>query len=366
MRRPTGHISTIGRMSHQPPLADPDATQVFDTPPEEPPTQQKPRRRRRTRRIILISLLAFVLLVGGTIIGGGLYLRSVEGNIERVDAFNDVPEESRPEKVVDDAKNMLILGSDTRDPGNTTGSRSDTIILAHLPKGRQSAQLISIPRDTWVFVPKSKDGQYGGREAKINAAFAWGGIPLMVQTVEKYTGVRIDNVAIIDFAGFEQIIDALGGVEIDVEQSFTSIHNPHRKFAKGKQKLDGAKALDYARERFAFKDGDFARIRHQQQLIKAVLDKAASGGLLTNPGRLNSFLQATADAVAVDKTFSILDMATELRHLRSGNLAFITNPTTGTGQKGAESVVLDEPKGVKAIYDAVRRDSVPDILSAAQ
>jgi LCP family protein required for cell wall assembly len=353
-------------MSHHPQIAEPDATQVFTTPPEGTPAKEKSPRRRRVRRILLITLLAFVLLIGGGFVAGGLYLRSVEGSIERVDAFNDVPEESRPEKVADDAKNILILGSDTRDPENTSGSRSDTIILAHMPKGRESAQLISIPRDTWVFVPKSKNGQYGGREAKINAAFAWGGIPLMVQTVEKYTGVRIDNVAIIDFAGFEQIIDALGGVDIDVEESFTSIHKPHRKFTKGMQELNGAAALDYARERFAFSDGDFARIRHQQQLIKAVLDKAASGGLLTNPGRLNSFLQATADAVAVDKTFSIFDSATEMRHLRSGNLTFITNPTTGTGQKGSESVVLDDPQGVKAIYDAVRRDSVPDILSAAK
>jgi anionic cell wall polymer biosynthesis LytR-Cps2A-Psr (LCP) family protein len=173
-------------------------------------------------------------------------------------------------------------------------------------------------------------------------------------------------VSIIDFAGFQEIVDALGGVEIDVEQSFTSIHKQHRKFTKGPQTLDGAAALDYARERYAFRDGDFARMRHQQQLIKAVLDKAASGGLLTNPGRLNSFLRATADAVSVDKTMSIFDTATELRHLRSGNLTFLTSPNKGSGQKGSESVVLDDPQKAKALYDAVRRDSVQDVLNAAK
>lgn len=349
-------------MSIQPPFGS-DTTQVLEPPGGAP--RAKPRKR-RTRRIVLISLLALVLLAGGGALAGGLYYRSVEGSIDRVDAFQDVPEAARPEKVVQDAKNMLILGSDSRDPESTGGSRSDTIIVAHLPKDRSSAQLISIPRDTWVYVPKSKDGKHGGRDAKINAAYAWGGIPLMVQAVEKFTGVRIDHVAIVDFAGFQDIIDALGGVEINVEKSFTSIHKPHRKFTKGPMEVDGAAALDYARERYAFADGDFARIRHQQELIKAVLDKAASGGLLTNPGRLNSFLRATTDAVAVDETFSVLDMGMENRHLRGGNLTFFTSPSKGTGQVGSESVVFADTAKAKTLYDAVRRDAVPEILSIAK
>jgi LCP family protein required for cell wall assembly len=237
--------------------------------------------------------------------------------------------------------------------------------LAHLPKERSSAQLISIPRDTWVHVPPGNNGR-GGRDAKINAAYAWGGIPLMVQAVERFTGVRIDNVAVIDFAGFEQIIDALGGVELDIEQSFTSIHEPHRRFSKGRQHVNGAAALDYARERYAFADGDFARIRHQQQVIKAIVDKAASRGLLTNPGRLNAFVRASADAVSVDETFSVFNMGTEVRHLRSGNLTFLTSPSKGTGRIGKESVVLADTEKAKALYAAVRRDAVPEIVSAAE
>lgn len=341
---------------------------MLEPPDAAPPA--KPRKRRRALRIVLITVLVLGLLAGGGVLAGALYYRSVEGKIERVDAFQDVPEAARPEKVVQNAKNMLILGSDTRDPESTGGSRSDTIIVAHLPKDRSSAQLISIPRDTWVYVPKSKDGKHGGREAKINAAYAWGGIPLMVQTVEKYTGVRIDNVAIVDFAGFKEIVDALGGVEIDVKQAFTSTHSllpgGKREFKAGRQTMDGAMALDYARERYAFADGDFARIRHQQQVIKAILDKAASGGTLANPAKLNSFVRATADAVSVDETFGILDMAMELRHLRSGNLTFLTNPTKGTGRVGSESVVFDEPAKAKSLYAAVRKDAVSEILSIAK
>lgn len=303
--------------------------------------------------------------------GVALYLKSVESDVARVDAFSEVPEESRPSKAPEakDARNLLILGSDSRDPENTSGSRSDTIILAHIPKGAGSAQLVSIPRDTWVHVPASKDGRHGDREAKINAAYAWGGVPLTVQTVEKFTGVRVDHVVMVDFAGFKEIVDALGGVEIDVERSFTSTHSlapgGRREFRQGRQVMDGAAALDYARERYAFPDGDFARIRHQQQLIRAVLDKAASGGLLANPVRLNEFLRATADAVTVDKTLSIFDLGTELRHLRGGNLTFLTSPSQGTGWRGNESVVLADEAKARALYTAIRRDAVDEILAAA-
>ena len=357
--------------------AEPD-TLFFDRPPagqagaeESAPeaATESPPRRRRWRRIALISFLVVVLLGGAGMVAGGLYYRSIESSIERVDAFEGVPEESRPQVVAKGAMNIMLLGSDSRDPENTSGSRTDTIILAHLPKDRSSAQLISIPRDTWVSVPKSPAGR-GGRDAKINAAFAWGGVPLMVQAVEKFTGVRIDHVTMVDFAGFKEIVDALGGVEITVDKGFTSRHslNPdgRREFVAGKQTMDGAAALDYARERYAFADGDFTRIKHQQQVIKAILDTAASGGTLSSPTRLNSFVRATADAVAVDESMSLVDFAMELRHLRGGNLDFFTCPTKGTGRIGTESVVLADTAKAKVLFDAVRRDSVPEIVAAAK
>jgi LCP family protein required for cell wall assembly len=347
-------------MPLSPQSVEPEPTTDTPATEEQQPTG-KPRR--RWRRIVLVSLLVVALLGVGGVVAGGLYLRSVESDIERVDAFTDVPEESRPQAAAAGAMNILILGSDTRDPESTSGSRTDTIILAHLPKDRSSAQLISIPRDTWVAVPRSKDGNHGGRDAKVNAAYAWGGVPLMVQTVEKFTGVRVDHVAMVDFAGFKEIIDALGGIEIDSEKSFTSIHPPFRTFAQGPQKMDGEAALDYARQRKQFADGDFARIRHQQQVIKAILDKVSSGGILTNPGKLNSFLQATSNSVAVDKNLSLLDMATQMRGLRSGNLFFLTSPTKGTGRVGTESVVFADTDRAKSFYDSVRRDAVKEIIS---
>jgi LCP family protein required for cell wall assembly len=342
-----------------------DATAVIDTAPTTP--SKGPRRRRG--RIVLIVLGVLLLLGAGGVAAAALYVRSVDKDISRINAFEEVPQANRPQKeaVAGNAMNFLMLGSDTRDPNSTGGSRSDTIIVLHLPKDRSSAQLVSIPRDTWVHVPRSKDGKHGNTNAKINAAFAWGGTPLMVQTVEDYTGVRIDHVVMVDFAGFKEIVDALGGVEIDVEQSFKSTHSLSaggvREFKKGPQTMDGAAALDYARERYAFKDGDFARIRHQQQVIKAVLSKASSGGILTNPTRLNSFLRATADSVAVDETLKLFTMASDLRHLRGESLTFYTSPTSGTGMKGNQSVVLPDRAKAKVFFDAIRRDDAKAIAA---
>lgn len=332
------------------------------------PQQPAPRRRRRWLRIVLIIVVIFAVLAGGGALAATLYARNIDGDITRIEAFDQVPQQARPvkEKAAGNAMNFLVLGSDTRDPETTGGSRSDTIILLHLPADRSSAQLVSIPRDTWLHIPRSADGRHGNTNAKINAAFAWGGAPLMVQTVEDYTGVRIDHVVMIDFAGFQQIVDALGGVDIDVEQSFTprySLTGSLRKFETGLQTMDGATALDYARERYAFKDGDFARIRHQQQVIRAVLSKASSGGVLTSPGRLDSFLRATADAVAVDKTLNLFGMAGDLRDLRSQNLTFYTSPTAGTGTRGDQSVVLADREKAKVFFDAVRRDDAAKIAA---
>lgn len=353
-------------MSDRQPLADPDTQPPVSDVESDGPVEQPAPRRRRGRRIALIALLVVALLGGGGALAGGLYYRSVDKSIDRVDAFTDVPEAERPAVEVKGAMNIMILGSDSRDPESTGGSRSDTIILAHLPKDRSSAQLISIPRDTWTAVPRSKEGR-GGRDAKINAAYAWGGVPLMVRTVEKFSGVRVDNVAMVDFAGFKEIVDALGGVDIDVEKGFTTKYSliGTRTFRQGRQTMDGAAALDYARERHAFPEGDFARIRHQQQVIKAILDKAASGGVLTNPAKLNSFVRATSSSVAVDKSLSLVDLAMELRGLRGGNLTFFTCPTKGTGRVGSESVVFPDPARARTLFQAVRRDSVPDILAAS-
>ena len=310
------------------------------------------------RRLLVVAgiLSGVILLVcGGAAIGLWAYVGSVEDRVGRVDAFADLPEETRPSKAAPKALNILLLGSDSRalrdEPENGPSARTDTIIVVHVPASRNSAHLISIPRDSWVPIP-------GHKINKINAAYAIGGPKLMVQTVEEFTKVRIDHVIVIDFAGFKEVVDALGGIHVDVPQDFTSIHPPHRKFAKGVQLMTGEVALDYSRQRYQFKDGDFSRIEHQQQVIKAVMEKAVSRGLMTDIPKLNAFIRATTNALSVDTQMSLFDLALELRQIRGDHLTFLTSPSKGVGREGSQSVVYVDAGKAAELYAAVSADRV--------
>ncbi|GIH05060.1 transcriptional regulator [Rhizocola hellebori] len=326
------------------------------------PDGKKQPRFRHLLYVVSILTGIMLLLCGGIAGGLWLYAGSIEDKIDRVDAFTGIPDAARPSKITPQAMNILLLGSDSRanrveqDSGDT-GARSDTIIVVHLPADRQRAQLISIPRDTWTTIP-------GHGKAKINAGYALGGTPLTVRTVEEFTKVRIDHVILIDFAGFKEVIDAIGGIEIVVEQTFKSIHKPYRTFQAGAQHLNGEEALDYSRQRYQFKDGDFHRIENQQQVMKAVMEKAASRDLLTDAAKLNAFVRATADSLTADHELSVFDLALELRHLRSADLTFLTSPSKGTGMEGSQSVVYTDPQQAGELYAAVNSDRVGAWLSA--
>jgi anionic cell wall polymer biosynthesis LytR-Cps2A-Psr (LCP) family protein len=129
--------------------------------------------------------------------------------------------------------------------------------------------------------------------------------------------------------------------------------------------FNGAEALDYVRQRYQFSDGDISRERHQQAFMKAIMDKAASSGTLTNPGRLNAFLQAVTKAITVDKDLSLADMAVQFRSLRSNDLTFMTTPFSGFGMRNGESVVLLNATKDTALFDAVNKDTVAQYMAAA-
>ncbi len=318
------------------------------------------RRRPRWGRIaaVLAGTLAVVLVATG--IGVYLWAKSLDDHLKRTDAFAGLT--NRPGTSVSGAQNILMLGSDSRNPDNINyNARTDTIMLLHVTAAHDKAYLISIPRDLYVYIPKSRTSQYGDTHEKINAAFAWGGTPLMVQTVETYTGVHIDHVALIDFSGLRAVTDALGGVDMYVEQDVTSIHTP-RHWTKGWHHFSGDAALDYIRQRKQFAEGDFARVRHQQAFLKAMLNKAASTGTLTNPLKLKAFLESFTKAMVVDKDFSLVDSAIAFRNLRSSDITFMTSPNLGSDTRNGESVVVSDKATAASLYDAVRQDRVADWL----
>ncbi|WP_229399163.1 LCP family protein [Micromonospora okii] len=324
--------------------------------------------RPRWGRIATVAGVAVLVLalLGGA--GAWFYTRSLNEDLARTDPFSELTG-GRPAKAVDGALNILLVGSDSRDPDAPVDQqsewRADTIIVMHIPADHKSAYLVSIPRDLYVPIPESAQAECGtGQRGKINGAFAFGGLPLAVKTVECFTDVRLDHVMAIDFAGFKQVTDALGGVDLKVERTVTSIHKPYRKFTKGTMHMNGTEALDWIRQRKQFPDGDFARMRHQQEFLKALMDKAASTGTLANPGKLNAFLKSVTDAVTVDEGFSLVDMAVQFRSLRGENLIFVTSPNSGSATIDGESVVVSDRERALGMYQAMTKDTMAEWVKA--
>ena len=290
---------------------------------------------------------------------------SLNDDLNRMDAFEGVTD--RPDNA--GGLNILVLGSDSRNPDSNEGSRADTIIVAHIPENGKGAYLISMPRDLWVEVPPSEDGSWAGGMSKLNSAPAYGGNPLTVQTIEGFTGVHLDHVLEIDFNGLKEVVDALGGVTMDVEpaegaQELTSIHTyksqdgAARTWQAGKQELDGESALDYVRQRKQFADGDFARMRHQQDLLMAMMDKATSAGIMSSPSSMKSFLHSVTKAVKVDKNFDLINTALSMSHLRSDDLVFMTSPNDGSTTMAGQSVVMSNKELAGSMFEAIQNDEM--------
>jgi LCP family protein required for cell wall assembly len=336
--------------------------EVIRTPPDPPAL-----RSRRRRRRILIALGLFTALIGlaaGIGVASFFHMRSVyDKNIERFgDPFEAIPEESRPttETAAAGAVNILLLGSDSRvsagDPTQWSAGaqRTDAIMILHISADRTNASVMSIPRDSWVEIP-------GHGMNKINAGFSFGGPTLMVRTIESVSDIRIDHVVIVDFDGFKDITDALGGVTITVPETVSSFQGT---IEAGTYTMDGETALTYVRQRYNLPGGDFDRVHRQQNWIRAVANKMLSTGTLKNPVKLNNALNALTKSIATDDDFSIEDMqslAMSLRSIRANDVDFFTVPVKGTGWNPdhTQSIVILDEQADAELFEAVRSDDVP-------
>jgi LCP family protein required for cell wall assembly len=295
--------------------------------------------------------------------GGGLWFLTdrYAGNIDRVSGvFSDLDEAARPAAATpalragDDPVTFLLVGSDTRAEvarGELPDGRSDAIMIARFTADRQHAQLISIPRDSWVDIP-------GRGHNKINAAYAFGGPTLLIQTVEQLTQVRIDHYVAIDFEGIAQVTDDVGGVDVVVAETTS---NGSHTFPAGVNHLDGDKVRWYLGQRYDLPGGDLDRVRRQQQYLRAVFGKLFSADTFTAPGKLDAALLAVTSAVAIDDSLgndSMVALAYSLRNVTPDNVDFFTAPVLGTGMEGAASVVYLDTVTADRMWAYLRNDSL--------
>ena len=297
----------------------------------------------RTARIALAvaSALTVVATLGSTVAWAGL-----NGIAENIKTLPGPTEGNRPTKAPPategeyEALNILVMGTDTRtgqgsdfgDPGTTASGNghSDTTILLHVSADRSRALAVSIPRDSVVTRPSCNDGDTSSVTGRFNDAFADGGPACTIRAVETLTDVRVDHFFVVDFKGFQSVVDAVGGVPICLAEA---VDDPKSglKLDKGTHVLDGSQALAFARARKTLGDGsDLSRIDRQQVFLSALIRQVQSKSLLTDLPALVSVIDSVSQSLTTDTELGNLealkDLALSLQGLTPSKVKFLTVP----------------------------------------
>lgn len=353
----------------------------------------KPRRglkkRHRGRRIVLFSLLAVVLVLGG---GVGYMWWDLNGRFNHGDVA-PLLGGSRPPVATQTATiaypgdpfagravNILVMGTDSRDGANAGisqddpgGARSDTTFIAHVSADRTRVDVVSIPRDTWITIPDcvDKDGdvidEAGWSHMGFNAAFAYGanagdvstGAACAIRAVEAMSKVRIDAYVVIDFMGFVNVVDSVGGLDVTVLCRIKAPEANGLDLPKGLNHLDGMTAVNLARARTGegLGDGsDLQRITRQHMLFDALIAKVVKMNYVTDFPKLYGLVGSVIDAVTTDLGKNLTDIAGfgySLKNFDPSAMNFATIPVGGAGN-GVNVVLL--PSKAEPYWTALRTD----------
>lgn len=339
---------------------------------------QLPRRSLR-RRVLRALGIATALLVLAS--AGAAYLgyRKLNSNIRTDDSTAQMLDHyasQRPEPVISSsATNILLIGSDDRSGANSRyggdggSQRSDTTILLHLSADRQHATAISIPRDLMAELPACErpDGSETRPQfAQFNWAFEFGGAACTIRTVENMTGIRIDHHLIVDFTGFKNLVNAVGGVEVCLPEP---VHDQDAKLdlPAGRQTVTGENALAYVRARHSFGDGsDTQRIGRQQQFLGSLAKKMKSSGVLLNPVKLYPMLDAATSSLTADSGLNSLSelygLVRGLQKTPTDNVAFVTAPREPySADPNRDQLVQPQ---ADALFRALREDHPVNVTDA--
>ncbi|NWF29353.1 LCP family protein [Streptomyces sp. PKU-EA00015] len=323
-------------------------------------------RGRRLRRTIGLVLLVLLLAAGGT--AWWLY-SSLDANIKAVD-LNQAIGDDRPQKLPTTGRNLLVLGSDSRAGsnsglagGNPGGARSDTALMIHIPEGRSSAVAVSIPRDTLVTRPEclESDGSTlpSRQRVMFNSVYSLAGPACVVKTVEKMSGVRMDHYLEIDFAGFKDLVDAIGGVTVEVDEPIRDTSSG-LDIGAGSHRLDGTESLAFVRTRHGVGDGsDLGRIGLQQQFLVALLSEVKKQDLLGSPSKTYTIADAATKSLTTDSELASLtalaDFARSMKGVDPASMETLMLPVRYDTQD-PNRVVAAEPQATE-LWKAIRNDT---------
>ncbi len=389
---PTDILPAVDAAAPEPERARPVKT-AYGAPPRRPDAgSRRSKQVRYAGRVALTIVAVLALVITG---GGWSYLQATGNSLNQVDALGG----GASGDVLDGDmqlgdENYLIVGTDTRagvnadmGAGNATdteGARADTAMLVHIPKNRSRVVVVSFPRDLDVTRPvcsgwDNEKAAYTDQKFpsamgdKLNAVYALGGPKCLVDVVRKMSGLTIGHFIGIDFAGFEAMVDQIGGVEVcSTKPIIDGVLGPVLE-TSGKQRVSGETALNYVRARHVIGEerSDYDRINRQQRFLASLLRGALSSKVLLDPGKLNGFIQEFSKHTFVDKVTpqDLLLLGRSLQKMDAGAVTFLTIPTAGTTSYGNE---IPRESDIKAIFRAVIDDQplpgetkAPEIESSA-
>ncbi len=330
---------------------------------------------RRWAALLAAGAVAIVAATGG-------YAYSLNKKIDLIPRVDDgilgTNEDQRPPKKPTKAVNILLMGADNPqrlvkkptvaelledgkwDPGSY---RSDTMMVVHVPANRKAAYVVSVPRDSYVPIYDA-EGEEQGRN-KINESFSAYGPFGTLRTIEQLSGVRLDHMAVIDYAGFNDLTEAIGGVDVYVPETVEDTQQDVT-WEQGWTHLQGERALQYVRMRHGLLEGDFDRIDRQQNFLRAVLRKTLADGTIGDPIKLNNTLGAITDHLAVDSSWSTKDLrnlALSLRGIDASKVRFMTLPLLRYQDiPGVGSSNIVDLQAAKRLWQAVLDDRVGPYL----
>ncbi len=326
----------------------------------QPPTPKRVGRVRLPRRGAAWSIVgSTALILGAGAVAASQFTTQLADDFDNNREVVETGIDQETEAFEDGEMNILVLGSDAREGEENEDQRSDTMMLVHIPESREEMYVMSIMRDLWVEIPDVG-------MSKINSAQSHGGYPLTIQTVEGLTGADIDHMVVIDFDGFRDLTTALGGVEIDNDMAFSAGQVNPSYYPEGTIRLEGTDALRFVRERKAFVDGDYQRVRNQQKFLTGIATGVLNSSTLTNPTKISGMVNAFTPYLTVDESLdaqTLVSYGMSMNQLRPSNITSFTIPNDGTGTTaGGASVVWPDEEGLAEMRTAMEEGTMEDFV----
>jgi LCP family protein required for cell wall assembly len=366
-----------------PNVAKADEPEQADEPDRPSSLAQDKKERLRTKgklagKVIAAVAAILVFIASAAAWGFKSYIESSAQNVDALDPDSAAIQDAAAQR---GDENFLLVGSDTRagasaeegvgDESSIIGARSDTVMIAHIPKNRERVVVVSFPRDLEVTRPacegwdpktgKSTGDQHPPAEqVKLNTAYQVGGPKCVTKLVQELSGLAVNHFVGIDFHGFKDMVEAVQGVEVCVERPLKDEVLGTVVPEAGKNvKLTGDQALNFVRARKVEGDvtSDYGRITRQQRFLSALLRKAMSGEVLLNPGKLTDFVNAFSkstfgDNIGIDQ---LLTLGQSMQGVDTGKVTFITVPTVGeANDNGNEDLLVEK---TNALFEAIRQDT---------